>query len=205
MVSIGELALCCAEAGVDAALGRTNTMGSTKACIIKLPGELIASCTSESAENVSEKKVRIENPTMCPVCAHILVAIGLVAVSVSAGGSVIGVRVDRTPCGSMPSAALRLRVSATLALSLPPGGTGGVLCTGASAKGLNHSEVSVEADIAAPDKIGMSMNGMPNAAVTYFEEGADFDHASSRVVHVEVPLDYFTVSLAKVVHIGDTD
>lgn len=168
---MGELAFCFVKLGDDTTSGRTNTMGSTYACIIKFPGELIAVCASESAENVSEKKVCIENPTMCPVCAHMFVAIGVVVASVSGGGSAIGVRFDRTSCGSIPSAASRLRVSATSALSSPPGGTGGVLKSGASTKGLNHSEMSVDADIAAPDKIGISINGMPLAAVAYFEVG----------------------------------
>lgn len=59
-------------------------------------------------------------------------------------------------------------MSATLTLSSPPGGTGGVLKTGASAKGSNHSEVSVNIEAAAPDKIGISIKGLPVASETYF-------------------------------------
>lgn len=161
---MGESALWEAVAGEETTSGRTNTLGSPKTCIIKEPGELMALKTSDSAENVSLKKLCLENPTLRPVYHHILVARHGVSVSVtsllSACTSPTGSLVDRgtrTHCVSIPSATSRLRVSATSTLSSPPVGTGGVSVEGASAKGLNHSEVSVGMCMAAPDKIGITM------------------------------------------------
>lgn len=83
-----------------------------------------------------------------------------------------GVPIDRSHCVPAPPATLRLRVPATLTFPSPPGGTGVVLRVGASAKGSNHSEVSIYAKIPAPDKIGMPMKGKPVAMKAPLNEGA---------------------------------
>lgn len=167
-VSIGESSFCEAELGDEATSGRTNTNGSPKTWMMKEPGELMALKTSDSAENVSLCKLKVEDPTLKPVCAHIFVAAVVVTVSVSAflpactgpTGALVD-RDARTHRVSMPSATLRFRVSATSTFSSPPVGTGGVSKVGASAKGLNHSEMSLKAKMAAPDKIGISIKGAP--------------------------------------------
>lgn len=116
----------------------------------------------------------------------------------------------RSNCVSTPSAALRFRVSATSAFSIPPGGTGGVLWNGTSTKGSNHTDVPVKAGIAAPDKIGISIYGEPVAVVAYVDDLRldyllyDVDNAytgehldkektsSYSVVYIEYPIIYFT-------------
>lgn len=82
-MSIGESALRDVKRGDETTSGRTNTLGAPKTKMIKEPGELMALKTSDSAENLSLKKLKLENPTLKPVKHHILVARHSVSVSVT--------------------------------------------------------------------------------------------------------------------------
>ncbi len=145
LVPMGESTLREAALGMEASLGSTNKSGASMSRAIKLHSELMAVKTSKPAESLVNNKLCSEMPTYCPVRAHIFTAATAVSPSVSAlltphGNHSLG-SVTRGHCVPVPPAASRLRVSAPLALPMPPVGTGGVVYRGTSAKGGNHSEV----------------------------------------------------------------
>lgn len=79
---------------------------------------------------------------------------------------------------TIPSATVRLGVSATGVLALNAVGTGNGVKHGASAKGGEATDCPLKADISAPDKIGMSMKGKLEAIDTYASSGVDCSESS---------------------------
>lgn len=91
------------------------------------------------------------------VGAPALVATGTVSAMPVARSAAIGSAIEVTILGAVASATSRLRVSGSVMFAVTTAGMGCGVETGASPKSVEVSEVSCGADVAASDKIGITM------------------------------------------------